>query len=82
MFDCKRIKKQIQAESELYIKFGPSKIWSFILEEIFNNDTRKAIAFMLSPEGGFTLTEVTRIISQKETHKNIYMKKLICGLEA
>ena len=73
-YDPIRIKKQIQAESELYDKFGPGKIWSFILREIFKNDTIGAKEFMLSDEGGFDPHEINRIVQQKQTHKEIYNK--------
>jgi hypothetical protein len=76
-YDHKKIKKQIQAESELYIKFGPGKIWSFILKEIFHNDTEGAKTFMLSAAGGFALPEVNRIVQQKKTHNKIYSSKSI-----
>jgi len=73
-YDPSRIKKQIQAEAELYEKFGPGKIWSFIMEEIFKNDTAGAKEFMLSAAGGFDVNELNRIEQQKQTHKETYNK--------
>ncbi len=37
-----RIKKQIQAEADLYPKFGPGRIWQFIVRDIFKNYTASA----------------------------------------
>ena len=73
-YDPERIKKQIQAETELHERFGPGKIWSFILREIFHNDTAGAKEFMLSPAGGYDLDEIDRIVRQKQTRENLHLK--------
>ncbi len=81
-YDPKKIKKQIQAEQEMHSKFGPGKIWSFILSEIFNNDVDLAKEFMLSNDGGYEPEELNRVIREKHTHKNKYNEKLQSGLRA
>lgn len=81
-YDPKKVKKQIQAESELHRKFGTGKLWSFLIQEIFHGDEECAKEFLLSDEGGFELSEIDRVIEQKQTHKNIYANGLTCGLEA
>ena len=66
-YDYQKIKKQVQAEADLYVKFGNTNIWSFILKEIFNNDTIRATKFMLSSEGGgYTENQLKRIIDEKK----------------
>ena len=79
-YDPIRIKKQIQAESELYDQFGPGRIWSFLVREIFKNDTVRAKEFMLSAAGGFDASEVERILHKNESYKAIYNKNLIASL--
>lgn len=77
-YDNKRIKKQIQAESSLYSKFGPVRVWSFILTNIFQENIEAAKEFMLSQDGGYSEKELNRIIAQKEMHHKMYIEKLIC----
>lgn len=79
-YDYKKIKKQVLAESELYTRFGPTRIWTFVLV-LCRNNAEDAKSFMLSPEGGYSTKELDRIISQKIKHQEIYTKKLQCGLE-
>lgn len=76
-YDQDRIKKQIQAEADMYEHFGPGRIWYFLVREIFRNDTESAREFMLSKAGGFNAAEINRIVSQKETNKTIYNKERI-----
>jgi hypothetical protein len=76
IYDPNRIKRQIQAEAELHDRFGPGKIWTFIVKEIFKNDTESAKKFMLSSAGGFEASEVERILQKNETYKSLYNKNL------
>ena len=73
-YNRERIKKQIQAEIELHDRFGPGRIWSFILKEIFHNNTLEAKNFMLSPAGGFDIDEVNRIERQQQTREDLHLK--------
>ena len=83
MYDNKKIKKQIIAEADLYVKFGPCKIWSFILLEVFHNDVDAAKEFMLSPVGGgYTENQLRRIITEKNRLNESYKQKLSCVPEA
>jgi len=79
-YDPKKVKRQIQAESEIHVKFGPGKLWSFIVNEIFHNDEETAKEFLLSDEGGFDPSEIKRMTEQKQTHKEMYNRKLECGV--
>lgn len=80
-YDYQKIKKQIQAESDIQTRFGPGKIWDFLLQEIFKNDTRKAIQFMLSPEGGFSLSDIKKIEQRKRASREYYNKNQQTELE-
>ena len=82
--DTKRIKKQIQAESELHLRFGDGKIYNFVLKEIFNNDLQLTRLFLLSDDGGYTEEQLDRLQAQKQTHHKIYFnrQKLQSGLRA
>ena len=82
--DAKRIKRQIQAESELHIRFGDGKIYAFLLREIFNNDAQLTRAFLLSDDGGYTEEQVDRLQAEKQTHQKQYLnkQKLLTGLQA
>lgn len=78
-YDPKRVKMQIQAEAVIHKKFGPGKVWTFILREIFHGDEETAKEFMLSDEGGFESCEIERIIEQKQTHRKMYTRAIHCG---
>ncbi|MDA3860354.1 MAG: hypothetical protein PF445_03925 [Melioribacteraceae bacterium] len=68
-YDPDRIKQQIQAEADLYPKFGPGRIWQFVVRDIFKNDTAAAKEFLLSPAGGFDESEIEKIVQKQETFK-------------
>jgi|GEM_PF-6430282 len=77
--DPKVIKKQIQAEAQLHPDWGLTKLWIFVLEEIFQYDISSAKEFMTSEHGGFTEKQIDRVVSQRKLQKKLWNQKLYTG---
>ena len=61
--DNERAYKKVIAEISYFGGLGDYALYSFILE-VFNDDEQAAKDFMLSPQGGFTKTEISNIKSR------------------
>ena len=53
---------------------GDIRLYKFVIL-LFENDTRKADAFMISAFGGYTKGELNSIKYQVDRNKNIYMRQ-------
>lgn len=70
-YDYERIKKQVNAELELYPgKFTAYRVMSFLLNEIFSGDYDAAKRWMLSNQGGFSNHEISRTLKERRKNKS------------
>lgn len=82
VYDHKKIKKQIIAESELHNKFGDGKLISFCMNEIFDHNINDLIEFLTSEDGGYDQIEIKKALNKIRLDKNRYRLKLKSGLRA